>query len=98
MNSTTTLASAPKTFGTFPLKGRASLDLVGVDLSNDHVRIVFAKVQGGKEVVCVVPSKLLITKNVDMPSRDRKEIDKIVDLQAGRFTPYSRNEIVIDYL
>jgi len=50
------------------------------------------------EVTCVVPSKLFISKNVEIPSTEREEIAKIIDLQAGRFTPYSRDEIVIDFL
>lgn len=51
-----------------------------------------------RQAVCMVPSKLFISKNVDMPSNDPEEISKIIDLQAGRYTPYSRDEIVIDYL
>ncbi|MBI3306475.1 MAG: pilus assembly protein PilM [Candidatus Omnitrophica bacterium] len=53
---------------------------------------------GTRDVICVLPSTLFISKNVDMPSNDLEEISKIVDLQAGRYTPYSRDEIVIDYL
>ena len=49
-------------------------------------------------VLCLIPSKLFISKNIDMPSKDPEEIRKIVDLQAHRYTPYSRDEIVIDYL
>ncbi len=51
-----------------------------------------------KQCYMVVPSQLFISKNVDVPSSDREEISKIIDLQAGRYTPYSREEIVIDYL
>ena len=51
-----------------------------------------------KDVLCVLPSPMFISKNVDMPSNDREEISKIVDLQAGRYTPYSRDEISIDYI
>lgn len=51
-----------------------------------------------RQAVCIIPSKLFISKNVDMPSNDPEEISKIIDLQAGRYTPYSRDEIVIDYL
>lgn len=51
-----------------------------------------------REVLCVVPSKLFISKNVEIPSTEKEEIAKIIDLQAGRFTPYSRDEIVIDFL
>lgn len=50
-----------------------------------------------KRAVVVLSSNLFITKSVDIPSKDREEIRKIIDLQAGRFTPYSRDEIVIDY-
>lgn len=51
-----------------------------------------------KNAICIVPSKLFISKNVDMPSNDPEEIEKIIDLQSGRYTPYSRDEIIIDYL
>lgn len=51
-----------------------------------------------KQVVCTIPSKLFISKNVEIPSMEKEEIAKIIDLQAGRFTPYSRDEIVIDFL
>ncbi len=51
-----------------------------------------------KQVICIIPSKLFISKNVEIPSTEKEEIAKIVDLQAGRFTPYSRDEIVIDFL
>ncbi len=50
------------------------------------------------QVFCTIPSKFFISKNVEIPSTDRDEIAKIIDLQAGRFTPYSRDEIVIDFL
>ncbi len=51
-----------------------------------------------RKALCVIPSSLLISKNIDMPSEDRDEISKIIDLQSGRYTPYSRDEIVVDYL
>jgi len=49
-----------------------------------------------KKVDLVLSTKSLITKNVDIPSNNDEEIRKIIDLQAGRYTPYSRDEIVID--
>ncbi|MBI4549799.1 MAG: pilus assembly protein PilM, partial [Candidatus Omnitrophica bacterium] len=49
-------------------------------------------------VILSIPSRLFISKNVDIPSTEMEEISKIIDLQAGRFTPYSRDEIVIDFL
>lgn len=51
-----------------------------------------------KEVSLVLSSKYVITKNIEVPSTDEKEIKDIVRLQAGRHTPYSKEEIVVDYL
>lgn len=51
-----------------------------------------------REVICIIPPEGFISKNVDMPSNKEEEIAKIIELQAGRFTPYSQDEIVIDYL
>lgn len=51
-----------------------------------------------KEVDFLIPADQLITKNIDIPSTDPVEISKIIDLQAGRYTPYAREEIVIDYV
>jgi Tfp pilus assembly PilM family ATPase len=48
--------------------------------------------------VLVIPSQAVITKNIEIPSRDPQEIREIVNLQAGRHTPYSREEIIVDYL
>ncbi|PIQ86872.1 MAG: hypothetical protein COV74_03305 [Candidatus Omnitrophica bacterium CG11_big_fil_rev_8_21_14_0_20_45_26] len=49
-----------------------------------------------KEVNLMISSNTFISKNVDIPSNNEEEIRKIIDLQAGRYTPYSRDEIVID--
>jgi len=49
-------------------------------------------------VINIVPSNLVITKNIEIPSNDPDEIREIINLQAGRHTPYSREEIVVDYV
>ncbi len=48
-------------------------------------------------VVNIIPSNYAISKNIEIPSVDKKEIKDILDLQAGRHTPYSRDEIVLSY-
>jgi len=50
------------------------------------------------EVIIIIPSHATIAKNIEIPSLDEQEIREIVDLQAGRHTPYSREEIIIDYI
>lgn len=49
-------------------------------------------------VVSVIPAHQVITKNIEIPSIDPKEIREIVNLQASRHTPYSREEIIVDYI
>jgi len=58
----------------------------------DELQITAARVYN------VVPSYLVITKNIEIPSTDPKEIKEIINLQAGRHTPFSREEIIVDYI
>ena len=46
----------------------------------------------------IIPAHLAITKNIEIPSTDATEIKEIISLQAGRHTPYSREEIIVDYI
>jgi len=49
--------------------------------------------------VCLaISSSLITTKNIEIPSIDHEEIKSIVNLQAGRHTPFSREEIQIGYI
>lgn len=50
------------------------------------------------DVVDILPTSLVITKNIEIPSIDPKELREIINLQAGRHTPYSREEIIVDYI
>ncbi|MCQ9205509.1 MAG: pilus assembly protein PilM [Omnitrophica bacterium] len=49
-------------------------------------------------IIAIIPSQLVITKNIEVPSRNPQEIKDIIGLQAGRHTPYSREEVIIDYI
>lgn len=50
------------------------------------------------KIINTVSSSAVITKNIEIPSVDPKEIKEIINLQAGRHTPYSREEIIVDYI
>jgi len=50
------------------------------------------------EVVDIITPSFVITKNIEVPSVDMQEIKEIVNLQASRHTPYSREEIIVDFL
>ncbi len=54
--------------------------------------------KGHCNAIATIPSSLLITKNIEIPSQDPKEIKEIINLQAGRLTPYAREEVIIDYI
>ena len=47
---------------------------------------------------CTIPASLVTTKNIEIPSLDQEEIKSIIDLQAGRHTPFSREEILVGHI
>ncbi|MCG3175483.1 MAG: hypothetical protein MOGMAGMI_00412 [Candidatus Omnitrophica bacterium] len=49
-------------------------------------------------VSILLPSKYVITKNIEVPSLDPKEIGDIVKLQAVRHTPYSKEEVTVSHI
>jgi Tfp pilus assembly PilM family ATPase/Tfp pilus assembly protein PilN len=49
-------------------------------------------------VLCVIPANLATSKSIEVPSSDPKEIRSIINLQASRHTPYSREEVLIGYI
>ncbi|MBF0216778.1 MAG: pilus assembly protein PilM [Candidatus Omnitrophica bacterium] len=83
------------------------LDLKVVDISRfleDRIIQELTGIISGFEglrsptVVNVIPTNFVIFKNIEIPSTDEKEIKDIIDLQAGRHTPYAREEIILDYV
>lgn len=52
----------------------------------------------GARFVAIAPSQTTTTKNIEIPSSDDNEIQSIVNLQASRHTPLSREEIQIGYV
>jgi len=49
-------------------------------------------------VICVIPASAATAKNIEVPSSDPEEIKSIINLQASRHTPYSREEVLISYI
>ena len=87
--------------GSFVIEGMAVED-VAKKTDSDIVQTLSLYCQAQKitptQALCLIPSKQFIFKNVDIPSTEKEEVAKIIDLQAGRFTPYARDEIVIDFV
>lgn len=79
----------------------ASQDLSGTsaDQVSGIIQNVLAKINTkNANLIYVIPSSLVTTKNIEIPSVNPEEIRSIVNLQAGRHTPYSREEIQIGYV
>jgi len=50
------------------------------------------------QFIAVIPSQVVITKNIEVPSTNSREIKEIISLQAGRHTPYAREEVIADHI
>lgn len=48
--------------------------------------------------IIVIPSSLITTKNIEIPSCDPQEIESAVRLQTARYTPYSKEEVIIGHI
>ncbi len=63
------------------------------------LKSLYAQVKAHNPVIInIMPAAQVISKNIEVPSTNPEEIREIINLQAGRHTPYSREEILIDYL
>ncbi len=87
--------------GGFLIEGVAAEDVSKkTDAEISHILLLYCQARKvvPTQALCLIPSKQFIFKNVDIPSTEKEEVSKIIDLQAGRFTPYGRDEIVIDFV
>ena len=87
--------------GNFIIEGVAVEDVskkTDAEVSQLLLRYCQARKIVPSQALCLISSKQFIFKNVDIPSTEKEEVSKIIDLQAGRFTPYGRDEIVIDFV
>lgn len=86
-------------------KRKTIIDLSANDISNlkdnDIIGIIKSFLTNNKiknpKVILTISANSVITKNIEVPSQDPKEIEDIVNLQAVRHTPYVRQEIIVDY-
>lgn len=63
------------------------------------IKSLFEKMEAkNASVICSISSNLLMTKNIEIPSLKSSEIEEIIGLQSGRYTPYSKGELIVDYI
>jgi len=49
-------------------------------------------------VICIVPRSQATVRMLRLPSEDPVEIDNMVNLQVAKHTPYTREDVVVDYI
>jgi len=76
-----------------PFDPAASTSTLAQMLANALRRERFAKVP----VTAILPRQMVNVRMLELPSTDFDEIHDMVDLQIGKQTPYSRDEIVSGY-
>ncbi len=98
INESTVKVAQVRTSGSVEKVARAS---AGGTSSDDITRVLKPLLNGFDRragVVCVIPASAATSKNIEVPSSDPQEIRSIINLQASRHTPYSREEVLIGYV
>lgn len=87
-------------------KGRAGQEiraarvvpLAGADDAAGRARSAFRDLRlSGHRLIGAVSRQIVNVRLLELPSTDRSEISDMVDLQIGKHTPYSKDEIVSGY-
>ncbi|MCA9408894.1 MAG: pilus assembly protein PilM [Candidatus Omnitrophica bacterium] len=104
------ISLSENTFKAAQVKGTGSAakatHIVAADVKGltdpELVKVIHKSLSGfntkSSNLLFVVPSSITTTKNIEIPSTSPDEIKSIVSLQAGRHTPFSREEIQIGYI
>jgi Tfp pilus assembly PilM family ATPase len=72
-------------------------DLAGANLSKTVSKTFAPSHLAGSTVLACIPRQMVNIRMLELPSTDPAEIADMVELQAGKQTPYSRDEVVVDY-
>lgn len=83
--------------GTVESVAAAPFDPVKGDGSAALRTLVAGHGYAGLPAVALVPRQSVNIRMVELPSQDAAEIRDMVDLQATKQTPYTRDEVLVDY-
>jgi len=67
-------------------------------IAKDITDLLQDKKMHPEEVICVLPRNQTTIRMLRLPSVDPVEIDNMVNLQVAKHTPYTREDVVVDYL
>jgi Tfp pilus assembly protein PilN len=70
----------------------------GADEAAVELKKLLSSFNRKASVLCMIPANVATAKTIEVPSNDPEEIKSIINLQASRHTPYSREEVLISYI
>ena len=50
------------------------------------------------ELICILPRNQTTVRMLKLPSQETSEVDNMINLQIVKHTPYTREDVVVDYL
>ncbi len=77
---------------------KSLIDVKEDNLSKEIAAVLRPLKVKGAEISLIASPMMITTKNIEIPSTNQEEIQSIVSLQAGRHTPFARDEIQIGYV
>ena len=89
-----------ESYGKDPVISRVHLEKIPEDVAGLSKMISVALKKGHFAKIPVIgclPRQTVNVRMLELPSTDHEEIADMVDLQIGKLTPYSKDEIVSDY-
>ncbi len=87
-------------------RGSKGLSLTGLSLeridgSDSPAKILRNAAQklkvGGNPVIVCLPRQMVNVRMLELPSADSSEVADMIELQVGKLTPYSRDEVYSDF-
>ncbi len=87
-----------KASGTVEKVARASAEGIAADSLGQTFKTLLHGFDRKAAVICVIPASVTTSKIIEVPSSDPQEIKSIINLQVGRHTPYSREEVLIGHV
>ncbi|MBL7085424.1 MAG: PilN domain-containing protein [Candidatus Omnitrophica bacterium] len=78
-------------------KGRLITKLVKQDLAGNEGISGILKRESFDDLIIILPRNQVTVRNLELPTTDPEEIKDIISIQAGKQTPFSRDEIIADF-
>ena len=79
------------------IKAVEIISLSDEEISSKVTELAFELKINSRYLILSIPRHLTTTRNLDLPSANPLEIKEMIELQIGKQTPYSSDEVIKDY-